>query len=75
MGLVSSLYRLTPPTTSHETRREMEGRLRRLLVRLIREHGQDAVIDQIEAYKVPAHLDDAKAWLKRTAWTIRTSRD
>ena len=71
MGLISSVYRLAPPPVPPETAREREQYLRRLVLRVVRERGHEAVLTAIDAYPVPSGLLETKATLARIAWTIR----
>lgn len=70
MGLVSSIYRLIPPTDNHETTRERDARLRRMLTRLIHEFGREGVLDRIEQAPVTSAYEEARAWLRRTVWIL-----
>lgn len=56
------------PSEGGVDQREAERRLKVRMARLVREYGQEAVVNRIAAHRVPRELEAVKNWLVLTAW-------
>ena len=65
-SLVSGIYKLACPEDQYVSLEETEHRLRRVMGRLVKTQGVQAVVDQIRASQLGTEIQ--KAWLVLTAY-------
>lgn len=69
-GLVSSLYRLTPPD-AYPSEWERERRLKVAVQRLVYEHGQPTVVRRVQEHPVRVEQEVTRGLILDRAWASR----